>query len=92
MQHLKVSSFAAISLQFVNIGAFLSSVSPRSRKAIRGEGPGPLRGGDLALSNNLHGLHHEDAAAAAGGGLRHHQAAPGRHLSQFQLHGPAAAV
>ncbi len=71
----------------------LASSSPsRSREAIRGKGPGPLRSRHLTLTYHLHGLHHEDAAAAAGRGLRHHQAAPGSHLTQLQFHGSAAAV
>lgn len=84
----------SISPQIINVGLSpsSSSSSSRSREAIRGKGPGPLRSRDLTLSYNLHGLHHEDAAAAAGRSLRHHQAAPGCHLTKLQFHGSTATV
>lgn len=69
-----------------------SSSSSRSCEAIRRKGPGSLRGRHLTLTHHLHGLHHEDAAATAGRSLRHHQAAPGGHLTQLQFHGSAVAV
>lgn len=66
--------------------------SSRSCEAIRGEGPGTLRSRHLSLTYHLHGLHHEDPAAAAWCSLRHHQAAPGSHLTKLQFHGSAASV
>lgn len=82
----------SVSPQITHVGLSCSSSPSRSCEAIRGKGPGPLRSRDLSLTYNLYGLHHEDAAAAAGCSLRHHQAAPGCHLTKLQFHGSAATV